>query len=163
MWILCCNELILCVCLSLFLLDSTDRAAGCRSIPLLLDAPSYHCHVGGIWRIPSEWCLLRVPHHVALFGLRQLLRQPHPICLPLWELSESLPASLHLPSLLLAPAGEENSTDQDGEFFHHTLHHQFVRERTDKLCEAETELPFHLKTVNIFVFSWSYIPRYYSD
>lgn len=111
----------------LSLLDSTDGAAGCRSFPLLLDAPPYHCHVGGIWRFPPERCLLCVSHHVALLGLWKLLCQPHSLRLPLGELSEGLPAGLHLPSLLLTPAGEENSTDQDGEFLHHTLHHQRVR------------------------------------
>lgn len=63
--------------------DCPNGSLGSGCLPHLLDAPPHHCNVGCVWQFPPKRCLICFPHHLPLPGLWQLLRQPHPLRVPL--------------------------------------------------------------------------------
>lgn len=85
-----------CVC-PFRLADGSDRAGGGGGfLPVLAPSPR-RAPLGGVWELPAEPGLLRVPGGGPLPGVQQLVGQPSHLRLPVGELQEGLQASLQVP------------------------------------------------------------------
>ncbi|XP_035803629.1 galanin receptor type 1b isoform X2 [Amphiprion ocellaris] len=127
------------------LTDGPDGPPGGHRLRCLLDAASHHRHVGGVRFLPADRRLLRLPHRVPLSVLRELLRQPRPLRLPVRELPEGLLPGVHLlPELATAAAQWEGGPVPPGHILQHTLHHQHLNRWSHDYRSACDWLLLHL-------------------